>query len=320
MVFAGLVFCNVCWSLSYALSKHLMLRGYHPLEITFLRHFFGLFPLLFLALRGGRRSALVRRVARWRDPRSGASEWRIDLRIVAVGLLTFFLSPVLQMKGLSLSRAIDSSLMIAIEPLVTILLAVAVLREKLGAVRGVSILLAIAGALVLSDASWEKLVGFSDARLVGNAIFLSSLVFEALYSILSKPVLDRRPPELFSAAAVFTGVSALLIHNLVRDGAARASGLAPLIASGSAGDWAAVLFMGLLCTGFAYYFWMAVLSKVSLSSMAMTLYLQPVLGMVWGDLFLGERITASTLGGAALILTAVFVGTRRHINNLTKSV
>jgi LPXTG-motif cell wall-anchored protein len=57
---------------------------------------------------------------------------------------------------------------------------------------------------------------------------------------------------------------------------------------------------------------MLVLRTVPVSLMAITLYLQPVLGVVWGHAFLGEAVSWSTLSGAALILGAVWFGSRKQ--------
>src|SRR5579862_4589214 len=117
---AILVLCNVIWSATYAVIKLLLDRGYLPMEISFLRLLSAALPALAFCA-----------VARGSAKAKGASllgEWlgslrRVDLRLVAVGLLSFFISPLCQINGLKLSRAIDGSVMIALEPLVTVLAA-----------------------------------------------------------------------------------------------------------------------------------------------------------------------------------------------------
>lgn len=301
----GLILCNLLWSGAYAVSKNLMAH-YHPLEITFLRHFFGLIPLLVIACWGLARSPL----ARWARGFGGAESRRVDPRLLAVGVLTFFVSPLFQMTGLNQSRAIDGSLMIALEPLATVLAAWLVLRERLRGYQIASLGLAIVGAGVLSEVTWGKVAAFSDARLVGNSIFFLSLFCEAAFSILSKPVLHRRSPVLFMTVATLVGVACLFTYNVAVDGPSRLGGLAQLLARGEWTDWLVYLYLGLGCTFFGYLYWLVVLQDVPVSILAMTLYIQPVLGMVWGSLFLGEVVSASTLIGAFLILTAVGLGSQ----------
>ena len=298
----GLIFCNILWSGSYAASKHLMSR-YHPLEVTFLRELFAVIPLLFIVLKGGRNSF----VARWLA--NGIS--KTDIRLFMVGMLTFFVSPICQMTGLSMTRAIDSSLMIALEPLITILLAIVFLKEKLHYTQVISICLAIGGVFILSDSDIGKILAFTDTRLLGNLIFTIALFCEAAYSILAKPILHLREPEIFITVSLLVGVCALFFYNVIFDEAARLSGLIVLFQQSPALDW--ILFFGMVVGGTAlgYLYWVKLMSGMPLSLMAITLYVQPVLGPIWGSVFLGEKISSSTFIGAVLIFAAVLLGTRK---------
>ena len=224
--------------------------------------------------------------------------------------LTFFVSPYCQMTGVHLSRAIDSSIMIAVEPLITIFAACWLLGERLRTIQVVSLGTAIFGAGILTDVTWAKFISFSDSRMIGNSIFLISMFSEAAYSAVAKPVLDRRSPLVFLTVAIWVGIVLIFTHNIIVDGPARLGGLTPLFQRGEWTDWASVLFMGLGCTIFGYLFWMIALADTPLSIMAVTLYVQPVLGVVWGHLFLGEAVTLSTYVGGALVLFAVWLGSR----------
>lgn len=298
---AGLIICNVLWSAAYTVSKHLMNVGYHPLEIGFLRYFAGVLPLLIYFVWGGRKSLM----ARW---------WRdfglIDSRLLLVGVLTFFFSPLGQMVGLSMSRAVDGSLLIALEPLVTIVAAWLVLGERLRWNQTVGLALAVTGACILTEVTFEKARAFADVRLIGNLVFVGSLLSESAYSILAKPALERRSPITFLTVSCAVGVLLLFLLNIGMDGPSRAAGLSLLFARAEFTDFAAVLYLGFGCTTFGYLFWMYALQRASVSVIALTLYVQPVLGLFWGHVFLGEAVTSSTVLGAALILGAVWLASR----------
>ncbi len=304
----GLILCNVIWSAAYSISKHLMLH-YSPMEVSFLRLLAAGIPLLLYCLLTG-----PDRQKR-KHSRSYLGAWirdlqRLDGRLLLVGLLTFFVSPLCQMTGVHLSRAIDTSIMIAMEPLVTIFAACVLLGERLRTAQVVSLGLAIWGASILTDVTWAKLVLFTDARMIGNSIFLVSMLSEAAYSTVAKPVLDRRSPVVFLTVAIWVGIPLILAYNLIVDGPARLAGLAPLLQRGDWSDWVAILYLGLGCTAFTYLFWMILLTDTPVSIMAVTLYVQPVLGVVWGHFFLGESVTLSTYSGGTLMLIAVWLGSR----------
>src|SRR5262245_50272119 len=94
----GLLLCNLFWSAGYSISKA-RLETFTPTELAFLRFFSAAVPLVLYCLwkreKGSRRSLL----GAWAREISA-----LDLRLVAVGLLTFFVSPLAQMTGLKLSR------------------------------------------------------------------------------------------------------------------------------------------------------------------------------------------------------------------------
>src|SRR4051812_42701147 len=113
----GLIACNFVWSTHAALGK-VLLRDFTPLQSAWLRYTsaalaFWLMALLF-------RLPLPRRV--------GGRVW---LNLALAGLLSFCAGPVLQFSGLKISRALDNALIIAIEPLITVLMAWVLLGERI---------------------------------------------------------------------------------------------------------------------------------------------------------------------------------------------
>jgi drug/metabolite transporter (DMT)-like permease len=71
---------------------------------------------------------------------------------------------------------------------------------------------------------------------------------------------------------------------------------------------ACVLALGLVCGAVAYLLYFRLIQDVGPAGALTVTYLTPLFGMLWGALFLGEALTVSMLGGAALvILGTVFV-------------
>lgn len=277
---------------------------YTPLEVAFLRYFAAALPL-----------TLYCAVKKTSTGRTIFGDWiwtrrRTDFRIIVVAVLTFYISPYLQMVGISKTRAIDGTLMIATEPLLTVVAACFILRERLKWEQLASIALALVGICVVTELTWEKLKSFSDVRLIGNLIVLSSMLSEAAYSIVAKPALERRSPLIFVTLALLMGSAILFAHNIIFSDPSRLAGLVPLFHDVNLKDFAAIMHLGWGCTTFGYLYWMIVLRETPLSVMALTLYVQPVLGTIWGYLFLREEVTASTFVGGLLIVVALWLGSR----------
>ena len=63
----------------------------------------------------------------------------------------------------------------------------------------------------------------------------------------------------------------------------------------------------LLCSAVAYIIYYRIIAQVGPTRALTVTFLVPVFAMLWGFLFLGERITPSMIGGAAIILAGTFL-------------
>ncbi|MBE9609322.1 DMT family transporter [Chitinilyticum piscinae] len=72
----------------------------------------------------------------------------------------------------------------------------------------------------------------------------------------------------------------------------------------------AVLALGVLCSGVAYLLYFRLVDELGAAAALTVTYLIPVFGVLWGVLFLDERIGGNTLAGGALVLlgTALVTG------------
>ena len=71
----------------------------------------------------------------------------------------------------------------------------------------------------------------------------------------------------------------------------------------------ALMWLGPLGTALSYLFWMLVMRRAPVASLALTLFVQPVFGSVWGYVFLGERLSQVQAAGAVLIIGAMLAQT-----------
>ena len=65
--------------------------------------------------------------------------------------------------------------------------------------------------------------------------------------------------------------------------------------------WAALLALGIVCTGFAQIMFFRLIDRIGPSQALTVTFLIPVFGMLWGFLFLNERITAWMLLSTGII-------------------
>jgi drug/metabolite transporter (DMT)-like permease len=78
----------------------------------------------------------------------------------------------------------------------------------------------------------------------------------------------------------------------------------------SAQSWLAVLLLAVVCTAIPNIYYFRLLLRVGPGRAMSVAFLIPAFGILWGALFLGEKVTPGMLGGGAVILlgTALVVG------------
>ncbi|OFZ40515.1 MAG: hypothetical protein A2070_09145 [Bdellovibrionales bacterium GWC1_52_8] len=191
-ILTGLVLCNLIWSAHPVMFK-IILGQFSAPESALLRYGSALiaFVLVWLIFNLQKPFALV-------FSRSGF--WSM----LTLGALTFCIAPMLQMVGIDKSRATDGSLITALEPLTAVLLARIFLRERLGLSNVLSIGLALAGFVLLSEFS-------IDARAAGNLLILASCVLEGAYSVLGRKLLEKHGLVPLFGSSLLLGVVALLV-------------------------------------------------------------------------------------------------------------
>ena len=70
-----------------------------------------------------------------------------------------------------------------------------------------------------------------------------------------------------------------------------------------------VLYLGVAATGVAYLLYFGLIAGAGASKAVLVTYLVPSLALVYGAVFLDEKVTALSLAGLALVLAGVALGT-----------
>lgn len=225
-----------------------------------------------------------------------------------IGLFTFFMTPLAHMWGLHHSTAISGSFVVAMEPLVAVLLAWVILRERLKSKDALALFVAVTGFLILARVP-QQLLGLesSDAPMwswQGDLLLLLGIVGEAAGSIGARKLGDRLSAHQVFGWSLLIGVALLLVYL----GFEVWTGGGTFALPTSKQAWAGVLWIGPLGTTATYIFWMYALQRdIPLSHVVVTLLLQPVIGLAAGMLFLGETVSILQLFGGCLILLGVWL-------------
>ena len=75
-------------------------------------------------------------------------------------------------------------------------------------------------------------------------------------------------------------------------------------------QWIALLYLSVVNSVLAYLLWNFALVRLPAAMVGTSLYIQPILGATLSWLFLSERLPATFIPGAALVMTAVWIAGR----------
>ena len=238
-----------------------------------------------------------------RGSTQGASrfEWRGFLMLAALGLVPG--SAVLAW-GTMLSTASNAALLYLTLPVITAVMAVTLLREKMTLVRWGSLVLALVGVLIVSGPDWHHANLHSMKFLGGNLIILVAITGSAFYNVYSKRLLERYTPleVLVFGYLIAAGLSVPLV--LVMEPSALAA-----TRSYTLGVWVSLVVLSVFSWGLAMVLWMYLLKRLDVSQASVSIYLLPLLGVLFSAVLLKEKITPAMVVGGLLTLAGTVLMT-----------
>jgi drug/metabolite transporter (DMT)-like permease len=227
--------------------------------------------------------------ATWSDARA---HWRA---LVAVGLVNTAVPFWLLAWG---ETRIDSGLASIIQASVPIFNAVLAFgffhEERVAGRRLLGVAVGFVGVALLVGAQ-------PHAKLLGAVAVVGLAACYAAGGLLSKRYLATVRPHVTTL-----GTTAVAAVALLPAGVAQAPHNVP--------GWktlGSIAVLGLACTAFAYLLFYTLIVRAGAGYAALVTYLVPPVALAYGAIFLGEGVGAAAVGGLALILVGVTLGTRR---------
>ena len=77
--------------------------------------------------------------------------------------------------------------------------------------------------------------------------------------------------------------------------------------------WLLILYIAVGATASPYFLNAWALARVNPSTVAIFVYLQPIIGFLLAVTFLGERVDAGFMVAALLVFAGVYMTSRRHV-------
>ena len=158
--------------------------------------------------------------------------------------------------------------------------------------------------LVLGTCGVALLVGFDAVTSKPGAAIaiVAALVAAISYSVASAYAKSAKAVEPFANAHGSMWAATLLTLP--------ALAFFPSPGTPTPGIMAAALALGVMCTGVAYILYFKLIEDVGTTSALTVTFLNPIFGILWGALFLGEIVGWYTVAGAGIVIvgTALVTG------------
>lgn len=228
------------------------------------------------------------------------------LSVMGLGIVQFGVLIALLNLGLQFISSTRAALLFSTFPLMTMIIAAFLGRERLTGTKTAGVMLTIVGVAVALGEGLMISNGSSD--ILGALLVLAAALCGAMSSVLYRPYLSRYPTLPIGAWAMIASVVFL----------AGPAGLEGLFTEGTRLDqrgWIVVLLIG-LSSGIGYILWLWALKHTTPTRVTVFLSLSPVTASLLGALILREPFTLGVLLGLAGVVSGLWLATRAGTGEL----
>lgn len=213
---------------------------------------------------------------------------------VAINQMLFF-------KGLSITSAVNASVMMILTPVIVFLISVLLKKEKLSIYSVLGLLLGASGAMLLM---LGKDFNFSRETIEGDIMILLNAFSYGLYLVLVKPLMTRYNALTITFWIFVLGIPMVLPFALP-------SFITTDFAQFTASAWLSIAYIVVFTTFLAYFLNSWTLRFVNSSLVGYYIYLQPVFAIFIAVFWSGESISILKSVAIMLIFLGVFAVSRR---------
>ncbi len=270
----------VAWGVSFPFTKILLTNGITPTEIFVYRSLVAYLGLLVFSRF---------KVSFW--------GWRDEALALLCGLTGGALYFILQNVALNMTQLSDVVIVIAINPLLTTILAAIFLKEEHFSWKILlSSVVAFAGVAVVTFRD-----GFEwGSTLLANVLAFLAALSWSVYSVMLKRVQGRHSTLNITRKVMVYGFLCALPLMFFQP-------LTPLSTLLRPDLLANMLFLALICSMAAFFIWNLVIKKIGAIRSSNYLYLDPIVSIVMGVILLGEKVTTVAVLGCTLVLVGVIM-------------
>jgi drug/metabolite transporter (DMT)-like permease len=260
--------------------------------------------MLVAVLRMAVSTVALMAVVYWRGlrwPRMRRSQW---LTLTGCAVLMIYLNQIFFTEGVARTPAANAALIIALNPLVSSLVAAGLLGDRLTGSRIAGVVLGFGGVAAVVLNRPGAALGSSG---LGDLLLFGSVMTWVLGGVLVQRLSRELDSGVVSAMLSVIGTVLLALHLGLRP--------APVVVDWSrvtVGTVALLVVSSLLATAAGALVWNRALVVLGVARTALYAYWVPIFGVLFAVLLLGEPLSVWHGVGLAGVLGGTWLGTRRH--------
>ncbi|MFM9903029.1 MAG: DMT family transporter [Pyrinomonadaceae bacterium] len=224
-------------------------------------------------------------------------------RLAVLSLFGVTFNQLLFTTGLSLTKATNASVLLITIPIFALIAGVIAGTERLRRLKIAGMLLAAGGVVLILDPSKAS---FTAETTLGDLfIILNSLSF-GIFLATSKYVITRNG-AIRSMMWVFVFAAAVCVPiGIFSMSGVDVQAIQPTV-------WLLVVYVAIVATAIPYLLNAWAQARVNPSTVAVFIYMQPIIGFLLAVIFLDEHIDLKFITAAVLIFSGVFLVTRKFV-------
>jgi len=256
---------------------------------------FNALRLIFATLTLGLLAFLEAQFWPSRSQRGTVGRWQFFCFAMFNGLLYL----VTFVKGISLTTAGNTALILASMPMWTAVLSYIFLRERLPRITWLGLFVTLVGTVIVTTQGSGE-VNFSSQFFLGNLLILTAAICWAGGTVISRPILQSITPLRL---AFYSSALTMPLHLLIA--AAEIPAALPLVCKPS--TLAAIIYSGIFSTGIAYATWHAGVRALGGSHAAVYQNVVTLVAVIGGWIVLQEQPLLSQVLGGVLTVAGLFL-------------
>jgi drug/metabolite transporter (DMT)-like permease len=219
--------------------------------------------------------------------------------VAGLGMLFFFLFPLLFNASLIFTTAARGALALSTLPLLTMVVGAALGSEALTARKSLGVVIAMLGVAL---ALLSGLTSAPAGAWRGDLLMVAAALCMALYSIWSKPFIARSGPILFTTVSMGVGAVCLVLISHWR------GSFAP-VAAFEVPHWLAAVYLGAFGSALTFYLWAFALERTTPTRVAISVTVNPITASLVGAALLDEPLRWNLVGGIVTVFAGIWIAT-----------